>query len=198
MLLCRRRRREQRRDVELDKERESGKKTGKVVDKPELGRESCYLKTKSRFLTYGSTWSQRTGCGVQNPVFPSDSQLFLRPVHVKERVSRDGVLSIVSPGGKRKSFFYRFSSIEQKKEFMISQKERKRFAKHSLFYEKAQTTRRRPNPSKKKEFLVQWDCNRLQNDDSFDRFAVEVNFIAFSTTELTSIYIVKCDMKQLT
>jgi hypothetical protein len=46
--------------VELDKERESGKKTGKVVDKPELGRESCYLYQNPAFLTYGSTWSEQT------------------------------------------------------------------------------------------------------------------------------------------
>jgi hypothetical protein len=66
--------------VELDKERESGKKTGKVVEKPELGRESCYLYQNPVLSTYGSTWSERTGYGVQNPVFPSDIQFFLRPV----------------------------------------------------------------------------------------------------------------------
>jgi hypothetical protein len=80
MLLCRRRRREQRRDVDLDKERESGKKAGKVVDKPELGRESCYLYQNPVLLTYGSTWPERTGYGVHNPVFPSNIQFFLRPV----------------------------------------------------------------------------------------------------------------------
>jgi hypothetical protein len=82
MLLCRRRRREQLQDVELDKERESGKKTGKLVGKPEMGRESCYLYQNPVFPTYGSTWSERTGCGVQNPVFPSKIQFFLRPVMV--------------------------------------------------------------------------------------------------------------------
>jgi hypothetical protein len=84
MLLCRRRRREQRRDVELDKEQESGKKTGKVVDKPELGRESCYLYQSpvSPLMEHTCTWSERTGYGVQNPVFPSDIQFFLRPVSI--------------------------------------------------------------------------------------------------------------------
>jgi hypothetical protein len=82
MLLCRRRRREQQQDVELDKERESGKKTGKVAGKPELGLESCYLYQNPVFPTYGSTWSERTGCGVQNPVFPSYIQFFLRPVQL--------------------------------------------------------------------------------------------------------------------
>jgi hypothetical protein len=76
MLLCWRRRREQRQDVELDKERESGKKTGKVVDKPKLGRELCYLDQNPVLLTYGSTWLERTGYSVHNPVFPSDIQVF--------------------------------------------------------------------------------------------------------------------------
>jgi hypothetical protein len=67
-------------DVELDKEQELGKKTGKVVDKPKLGRESCDLYQNPVFRTYGSTWSERTGCGVQTPGFPSDIQFFLRPV----------------------------------------------------------------------------------------------------------------------
>jgi hypothetical protein len=80
MLLLRRRRRELRRELELNKERETGKKTGKIVSKRELGRDSYYLYQNPVFLTYGNTWSVRTGFGVENPVFPSDIQFFLRPV----------------------------------------------------------------------------------------------------------------------
>jgi hypothetical protein len=42
MLLCRRRQGELRRDVELDKEREP-EKTGGLVRKAEMRRESCYI-----------------------------------------------------------------------------------------------------------------------------------------------------------
>jgi hypothetical protein len=66
--------------VELDKEREPGKKTGGLVRKPEMGRESCYIYQNLVFPTYGSTWPERTGFGVQNPVFPSNFPCFFKPV----------------------------------------------------------------------------------------------------------------------
>jgi hypothetical protein len=107
MLLCRRRRREQRQDVELDTERESGKKTGKVVDKPELGRESCYLYQNPVLLTYGSTWSERTGYGVQNPVFPSDIRFFLRPVYQPSLTSHiTGYLLVQADGILKCATYY--------------------------------------------------------------------------------------------
>jgi hypothetical protein len=46
----------------------------------------------------------------------------------KERVSCDEIFQWRAQD-KRNSFFYRFSSIKQKKEFVISQKERKRISK---------------------------------------------------------------------
>jgi hypothetical protein len=69
-------RRELLQDLELDKEQETAKKTGKIVDKLELGRESYYLHKNPGFLIYGSTWSVRTGFCVQNPIFPSDIRFF--------------------------------------------------------------------------------------------------------------------------
>jgi hypothetical protein len=46
--------------VELDKEQESGKKTGKVINKPELGRELCYLyQNPVSPLMEAHGWSER-------------------------------------------------------------------------------------------------------------------------------------------
>jgi hypothetical protein len=69
------------RNVNREKER------GGLVRKPEMGRESCYIYQSPIFPTYGSTWSERTGFGVQNPVFPSNFPCFFKPVLVRFRGS---------------------------------------------------------------------------------------------------------------
>jgi hypothetical protein len=57
----------------------SGKKTGKVVDKPELGRELCYI-SKSRFPHLWKHMVGANGIWCPESSFPVRHPVFFKPV----------------------------------------------------------------------------------------------------------------------